>query len=360
MADKNHWIQVLRGVAALMVVFFHLGEYWALVPELQFTKVVTHWGFAGVDIFFVLSGYVVYQSADKSEFDVRRFLTRRAMRIYLGYWPVLLALVVLSIFGLTYPSEHRNLSSVLLLEPFMWNNWLPTAWSLTYELYFYLWIAIICALKWVPRGLTLLVFILAVLVWNLAVLLLYPAEVYAGHQTLRFPMTSLGLEFLAGAAIAHLNRRHRLMVDRPTTFFIIGCLLVIGGFALGTSSPQFDTIDILRAGSYGVAAMGALLAVLAMSGFSLKAPLVLVAIGDASYSLYLIHPILLWLMGAFQFRHIAAGSLGQLGFLLLVPVLVVVISLFWFRWVEQPLFQAVANDNLIQRLLDQWRNRLSR
>jgi exopolysaccharide production protein ExoZ len=64
MADKNHWIQVLRGVAALMVVFFHLGEYWALVPELHITKVVTHWGFAGVDIFFVLSGFVVYQSVD--------------------------------------------------------------------------------------------------------------------------------------------------------------------------------------------------------------------------------------------------------------------------------------------------------
>jgi peptidoglycan/LPS O-acetylase OafA/YrhL len=342
-----------------MVVFFHLGEYWALVPELHITKVVTHWGFAGVDIFFVLSGFVVYQSADKSQFDVRKFLTRRAMRIYLGYWPVLLALVVLSFFGLTYPSEHRHITSVLLLEPFMWNNWLPTAWSLTYELYFYLWVAIICALRWVPRGLTLLLFILVILLWNMGFLLLYPAEVYAGHQTLRFPMTALGLEFLAGAGIAHIYQRHRLMVDRPTVIFTIGCLLVFGGFALGTTSPQFDTIDILRAGSYGLAAMGALLAVLAMSKFSIRAPRLLVAIGDASYSLYLIHPILLWITGTFQFRHLTAGSYQQLGFLLLVPVLIVITSLFWFRWVEQPLFQAVANDNLAQRLLDKWKNRSS-
>jgi peptidoglycan/LPS O-acetylase OafA/YrhL len=41
---KNNWIQVLRGIAALMVVFFHLGDYWALVPELQFTKMLTPLG----------------------------------------------------------------------------------------------------------------------------------------------------------------------------------------------------------------------------------------------------------------------------------------------------------------------------
>ncbi|MBP9150020.1 MAG: acyltransferase [Rhodoferax sp.] len=356
MVEKNNWIQVLRGIAALMVVFFHLGDYWALVPELQFTKMLTRWGFAGVDIFFVLSGYVVYQSADKSQFGARHFLIRRAMRIYLGYWPVLLTLVLLGLFGLTYPSEHKNVSSILLLEPFMWNNWLPTAWSLTYELYFYLWVAIICAFKWVSRSITLPIFFLAVLLWNSLFLLVYPAEVYSGSQALRFPITGLGLEFLAGAAIAHFDKRYLWVNRLPVATLALGLVLTVAGFTLGTSSAQFDTIDILRSASYGVAAVGALLLVLGLSRCPPTAPKFMASIGDASYSLYLIHPVLLWMMAAFQFRHIAPGGNTQLIFFLLMPVVIVVASLVWFRWVEQPLFQAVANDNLGQRLLHRCKN----
>jgi exopolysaccharide production protein ExoZ len=171
-------------------------------------------------------------------------------------------------------------------------------------------------------------------------------------------MTALGLEFLAGAGIAHIRQRHRLMGERrPTVIFTIGWYLSVGGFALGTSSPQFDTIDILRAGSYGLAAMGALLAVLAMSKFSITAPRILVAIGDASYSLYLIHPILLWMMAVpFSFDTYALEAINTQLIFAAGPCVDRVTSLFWFRWVEQPLFQAVANDNLAQRLLDKCKN----
>ena len=78
---KNDWLQVLRAVAALMVVLFHARILWEGQPLLSGTQALLHWGFAGVDIFFVLSGYVVWKSADHPDFKASRFLTRRFFRV---------------------------------------------------------------------------------------------------------------------------------------------------------------------------------------------------------------------------------------------------------------------------------------
>ena len=63
MKQKLHWIQALRGFAALIVLFFHMRPHWELTPVLAIFSGVTQWGFSGVDIFFALSGFVVYRSA---------------------------------------------------------------------------------------------------------------------------------------------------------------------------------------------------------------------------------------------------------------------------------------------------------
>ena len=63
MKHKLNWIQALRGFAALMVLFFHMRPHWKLTPTLAAFSGITQWGFAGVDIFFALSGFVVYRSA---------------------------------------------------------------------------------------------------------------------------------------------------------------------------------------------------------------------------------------------------------------------------------------------------------
>lgn len=145
---RNDWIQVLRAVAALAVLCFHMQPQWntsaALTPYMRWAS---H-GFAGVDIFFVLSGFVVYLSARRSLMDAAgllRFFRRRALRIYLGYWPVfILMVVVAAVMNRVLPAfDMRLLRSALLLQPDIWQNIVPTAWSLSLELWFYLWLGLV-------------------------------------------------------------------------------------------------------------------------------------------------------------------------------------------------------------------------
>lgn len=343
MQNKNDWIQALRGIAALMVVFFHLVPHWALDPLLKTTESLTRWGFSGVDIFFVLSGYVVYQSADQKNFSLPQFMGRRAMRIYLGYWPILLILFVMVFLGQPLPDTQKIITSALLLNPVLWDNWLPTAWSLTYELYFYVWVAIICSFRWLSKSGTIAIFCAILLVWNIGWYVLDPVRVQAGLQPLRFPLTGMGLEFLAGAAWAHSRKRFQLLQKQPWSLMALGLILVMIGSSIGAISPFVGRVEILRAGSYGLAGFGSLLMALSIADLHWRAPRVLVAVGDASYSLYLLHPILLTVFGVLRFRVLAPDSPWLLPFLLSMPVAMVLISLLWFRWVEKPVFDAIAN-----------------
>ena len=99
MKQKLHWIQALRGFAALIVLFFHMRPHWELTPVLAIFSGVTQWGFSGVDIFFALSGFVVYRSARNAvpEQGIWLFVKRRLLRIYLGYWPVLVLIALTTV-----------------------------------------------------------------------------------------------------------------------------------------------------------------------------------------------------------------------------------------------------------------------
>lgn len=86
-------LQKLRGLAALFVLIFHFGPHLNAVPGLAWLYPYTRYGFAGVDIFFVLSGIVIGNSSisaiQRGELPWK-FIYRRFSRIYLGYWPALL------------------------------------------------------------------------------------------------------------------------------------------------------------------------------------------------------------------------------------------------------------------------------
>ena len=69
----------------------------------------------------------------------------------------------------------------------------------------------------------------------------------------------------------------------------------------------------------------------------------MVAVGDASYSLYLLHPILLTIFGFLRFHNLPPDSPWLPPFLACMPVAMAPISPLWFRSIEKPIFDAVAN-----------------
>ena len=137
------WLDALRGVAALFVVFDHLGYY-----VLQHAReVVYQWfdpGQYGVFVFFMVSGYIVPASLERKG-SIRGFWVSRAFRLYPLYVTGLAGAVVLWKLGLggigrtNYDGETSLLTHALMLSNVLGpKNAINVIWTLSYEMAFYL------------------------------------------------------------------------------------------------------------------------------------------------------------------------------------------------------------------------------
>jgi peptidoglycan/LPS O-acetylase OafA/YrhL len=137
------WLDVLRGVAALAVVFDHVGQH-----VLQHVRaIIYHWfdpGQYGVFVFFLISGYIVPASLERKG-SVRTFWVSRLFRLYPLY---LLAVGIAVALYLAHFGSLRGedsdpaasvLSQLLMMSNVLGNQNLPNVvWSLSYEMVFYL------------------------------------------------------------------------------------------------------------------------------------------------------------------------------------------------------------------------------
>ncbi|MGH7732743.1 MAG: acyltransferase family protein, partial [Gemmatimonadales bacterium] len=137
------WLDVLRGLAALAVVFDHLSYY-----ALQHVRaIVYHWfdpGNYGVFVFFIISGYIVPASLERKG-SVRTFWVSRMFRLYPLYLlavGIAVALYLLhfgSLRGEGSDPETSILSQLLMMSNVLAGQNLPNVvWSLSYEMVFYL------------------------------------------------------------------------------------------------------------------------------------------------------------------------------------------------------------------------------
>lgn len=326
-----------------MVLFFHMHPHWDQLPTLSATSSLTRWGFSGVDIFFTLSGFVVYRSALRTipVGGIGPFALKRLRRIYLGYWPVLLLIAVTTVwvYEESLPPLQKMIFSTLLLYPNIWDNWLPPAWSLTMEIYFYLWIIPITLIPQRHQIKVIALVMLVLAAWGIAWITIDPQRVFDGRQPLRYGLTGLGLEFLAGALVAHAYKHHARLFRAHKTTIPLCLLLIAVGFGVGSMSPLFDRLEVMRAATFGVVGLAALIIALSLEQTRFPPPTWLVAVGDASYSLYLLHTFLLDASGRMRMSLGISEPESLLFFLLGLPVAIVVISMLWFRSIEKPLLQ---------------------
>jgi peptidoglycan/LPS O-acetylase OafA/YrhL len=137
------WLDALRGIAALAVVFDHLGPY--LLSGLR--AHVYHWvdaGQYGVFVFFLISGYIVPASLERKG-SVRTFWVSRIFRLYPLYLLAIGLAVLLwavgrgSLLGADKDPQTSVLSSLLMMSNVLAGTNLPNVvWSLSYEMIFYL------------------------------------------------------------------------------------------------------------------------------------------------------------------------------------------------------------------------------
>src|SRR4051794_7936351 len=291
-------VQVLRALAALGVLTAHalheLRQIGAAAGVAYDQRAFFPWD-AGVDVFFVISGFImVYIS--RGEFGrpgaPLRFMTLRILRIVPPYWffTTLVAGLLVAAPGAfdSVRLDPRHLLASYLFLPHISRTGgdAPTflsGWTLNYEMYFYAVFALSLSLR-ARAGLALLA---AYLVGSVALGAALPS---AAPFPLAYWTRPIVLEFLLGVLAGHAHLAGWRL--RPPLAALLG-LVALAGLALphaaGLSSPEWRALD------YGLPA-GLLVAAGALwAGFAARGALTrgLVALGDASYVLYLSHPFTL-------------------------------------------------------------------
>ncbi|WP_422048948.1 acyltransferase family protein [Shimia sp.] len=289
-------VQVLRAVAATMVVLHHLRT--PLLPYAPWIKDI-HVGAAGVDIFFVISGFIITLTTAQRTATPAQFFGQRATRIVPLYWLFLLLIAGMVAIGLRpvgltdTDATLANLFKSMAFIPFERSNGalmpiLGVGWTLNFEAFFYL---LFGTALFLPSRHRLMAITTCLLLLPLAGLLLQPSGAVA-----RFFTNSILLEFLAGCWLAHWYLKAGPIGGRRSTGWL---LITAGGLGLALPEifdwgPDFQQLMPLRFLVFGLPAFcivaGALY--LERASQSLKSPFWQQQ-GAASYALYLSHTIVL-------------------------------------------------------------------
>jgi exopolysaccharide production protein ExoZ len=273
-------LQTLRFIAALMIVYVHAAGIAFTVTGSAgiIPRDLVVMGTAGVDIFFVLSGVVIAKTApgmNAAQFAWRRI--RRILPIYFAALVAYLPLLVLRASGGDF--GWRDAVSTLFLWPatdVMTLPLLEVAWTLSFEMLFYLSAALVLY----DRRWLYVTGILYALVFSLRQF--GPLFQFLGNP--------LVLEFLFGVAIASAPKHRAGMLGIPLGF----AALAAAGFL--QIAPRGDALGFLiglenlqRVFVYGMPAA------MIVYGFMqvIARESVWTRLGDASYSLYLLHPAVL-------------------------------------------------------------------
>jgi len=331
---KNYFcVQALRAVAAALVVVHHSISLW--LKWIMNRPNAPHWtnGAAGVDIFFVISGFVMAISLPGLAGKPNKagvFLRRRFTRIVPLYWAAItltLAQIKLNPAAAlaSVLTPWRIAASYLFIPARNGNGEMfplvTVGWTLNYEVFFYLLFAAALALNVSP-----LAFLTPVLTAVALVGMVRPAT-WPDFTTLASPMV---IEFLYGMVLAHLATRRKL----PGTAW--AALLLGGGFVtLMLMPPSPAPWGFL---AWGLPAAAMVVGAVALEGqLGGRLPKWLLAAGDASYALYLTHNFLLPHVGnALKKLHVtgtpALAAAIVLGLGISFPAAVLV-----HRYVEKPL-----------------------
>ena len=286
-------LDVVRGLAVLLAIGWHLntGAGGIVGRALQWPG--SRFGWAGVDLFFVLSGFLVgglvlSEVARTGAFERRRFLVRRALRL----WPVVWAYLFAQFVTGRYPAGDY-LPQVLLHVQNFWTTPFHHLWSLAVEEHFYLALTLMSPLlvAHVARPARLYRALAAVIVGVTALRTAawfadVPALALQWHTQYRADGLALGM-LLAAVAQHHPERFRRL--QRPA--FALAALVLGCGVALAALDAHRSLIPVV---GFPLAAAASAALVLLLHGRPLPRAIMpparmLAWIGLYSYSLYIWH-----------------------------------------------------------------------
>jgi peptidoglycan/LPS O-acetylase OafA/YrhL len=332
-------IQLLRGVAVLLVVIFHadIGI---------FTE-----GFLGVDIFFVISGFlittIILKGLGRNNFSFTSFYLRRAKRLLPALYCTLIVTTLLAYSFITYSQQKDFIVQLLGALTFSANMVLPTQlgyfdgdakgkvllhiWSLSLEEQYYFFLPLLLfVIPKITRIWFLIVLTAGSLIWCLNWVvsdsvppLLWRIADSSRSEWAFFLFPTRAWELLAGSICAWIMLNKPVTVNSLIKWLALTVILVVGWIQVDTVHPRAGAIIVVLATS------------LIMLGEHQWLPewkiiQSIEKIGDWSYSIYLVH----WPLFAFAYLGFVGTIPLPIKFLLIIVS--IVLGIIQFRLVETP------------------------
>jgi peptidoglycan/LPS O-acetylase OafA/YrhL len=334
-------IQFLRGFAALAVVIHHTGGYVKryFEPTLLFEDKFSI-GFAGVDLFFVISGFIIHFTSKNylnNPSKLKEYVKKRFIRVYPIYWIITTILFVSSwlivqvlnknIFSIGYPDTFLTYLKTYTLFPlhFAIN---PVTWTLSYEIFFYLCFALLIISKrlWVIPAL-----ILIISFYNVFINVSEIVEVKLNY--FNFIFSGYNFEFMLGFLIYQYYEKIKLSNIISVILLIISVTIIaLFGYEIG----DYDSYK--RVLTFGFPSGLILLALLNLEyNKAISFPKFTLTLGDASYALYLIHFPMMLLMNKFpQILGYNISANQEVWYSYFVIVMIIISSILVHKWIEMP------------------------
>lgn len=307
-------VQALRAVAALCVIGMH-------IPAIER-------GEFGVDLFFVISGFIVCHVAAA---DPAQFMRKRIFRVVPLYWLCTIVLFGLALGAPQLMSATRGDAAELLKSlffvPFVKSNGnvhplLYLGWTLNYEMLFYSLFAL--ALVLAPRRPHTLAAVILLTLFAIG------RVVHFDHVPLRFWTAPIVIEFVFGIAAYDLWR-NGVLSRLPKEAAV---MIAVGAWLFLASMPSLPSEHTMRPWLWGLPAMVLLLVTLSLER-RWAVPALWLLIGNASYSLYLTHA---YVIQALQKKVVRLDSFTptKVALMVLVVALCCALAVACFKLIERP------------------------
>ena len=305
-------IELMRGFAAAAIVAFHYSDKF----DYYFTQSIRELAWLGVDIFFVISGFIIPYSLSGTDYSIARFwhfMGRRMIRLEPPYLASILLILMLSVINMwvglvpdaDLPTWQQLLSHLLYLAPLFGHEWInPVYWTLGCEFLFYLLVGLTYGHFRQSSVVHLLIFSAAC---TFVVNLFYDK------------FNVIPLEFLVGVLVYRIATGYGEVI--LTRLGIAASLLAIASFR----------VDLM--------VMVAVTALAILKLRRVRLPCWMTIAAPLTYSLYLIHAPL----GNGLLK--VAGKFGsKIWFDILIAaatvILVTIITVFYYRIFEEPAIRA--------------------